>query len=208
MYMYLCYACQIRVQRDRIPLRRHGRAVSDQGSRNLYLLRSVLNLIRQWFVIITITLSSLVGSPVQVGAPHSSPPLALTCIWLGVLHMARVGCLRQGMVRHATVACRVRSPRHRHRQLRVPRGGQDAERLPVRPWVSRYHHAHYLSLRRCDSLFLWLLADQYFQVDVWNSAVLVYHLGVQRITLRRSDEIPQIADGVCSCFGQVYSPAQ
>jgi hypothetical protein len=53
-----------------------------------------------------------------------------------------------------------------------------------------------------------LFANLYFQVDVWNSAVLVYHLGVQRITLRRSDEIPRIAEAVRSFFGQIHSPAQ
>jgi hypothetical protein len=59
----------------------------------------------KWFVVITITLSSLVGSPVQVSYVLSA--IFSDLAFSGILHLAGLGRLWQGVVRNATVDCRV-----------------------------------------------------------------------------------------------------
>jgi hypothetical protein len=72
----------------------------------------------KWFTVVTVILSSMVGTPVQVSAGHC-PVAAPADIFKGLLYLSLLDCVRPLMVRDIALGCGGLSIWHHHGQLRL-----------------------------------------------------------------------------------------
>jgi hypothetical protein len=72
----------------------------------------------KWFTVVTVILSSMVGTPVQVSTIHF-PLIAPADNFKDLLYLSLLDCVRPLMVRSIALDCRGLSFRHHHGQLRL-----------------------------------------------------------------------------------------